>query len=192
MLLDELFESWIRAQISVEIGGTGEPSITPTTTIIEQSTQTLDRIFSPDFTCQSIDSTPLPSNQIASDTPLVTIVEESKDLSLSVATKFFFPHDRSDTPAPKSNLPTAIDSSSNNNFVLPSEPESITPAINEAWSRSTKLAIAILLLITIIIGSIALKQSTSKQYRTPLHSTHAIKVRKTAHKSIEICLALNL
>jgi parvulin-like peptidyl-prolyl isomerase len=181
VLLDELFESWIQAQIAAEVGANGEISIIPTTATIEQSPvlaladpanvhgnspQAVD-LFAPDFGYKETTLEPISSQQIEpSATPEVTVVTEPADTNLDISTGFFFPNRQKDRSLADSNLTadaatTDPASSSTNAFVLPPDPESTTPPIVQSQRRSRKLGIGIVLLTTLGITSIGVNRSIS-------------------------------
>jgi parvulin-like peptidyl-prolyl isomerase len=112
VLLDELFESWIQAQIATEVGTNGDisiqtepaasaeaaPALTPAAPMPidgngqgKLPTQPIADIFAPDFGYREIDITqtvvePIPST----DTPEVTVVTEPEDAELDISSGFFF------------------------------------------------------------------------------------------------------
>jgi parvulin-like peptidyl-prolyl isomerase len=172
VLLDELFESWIQEQISIEVGGNGEISIAPTTTLVEQpptlpvaeieqidrnsslvNSQPLADLFAPDFAYREPDLTEVSPPQIQpSDTPDVTVVTEPEVKDLEVNSGFFFPNQQQDSALRESNsttttTPRATDSEHPNPFILPPDPETITPPLVQTQRRSRKLAIGFVMLI---------------------------------------------
>jgi parvulin-like peptidyl-prolyl isomerase len=130
VLLDELFESWIQAQIANEVGADGnismvtEPAATPTA-IAEPApaltpaepvsidgdgngklpTQPIADIFAPDFGSREIDITQTIVEPVQStDTPEVTVVTEPEDTKLDISTGFFFADRKKDRSLANSNL----------------------------------------------------------------------------------------
>jgi hypothetical protein len=109
LLLDELFETWIREQIMVELGQNAEISIVevePTAIIDLDAVKTApngvemfqpsDDRFAPSFVRQEaiVEEEPDTSNEsLAATTPEVIVVVEPEDRDLDVTTGFFFPPD---------------------------------------------------------------------------------------------------
>ncbi len=128
VLLDELFESWIQAQIANEVGTNGDISIgtdsaakptaivepAPALTPAEPSdgngneklpTQPIADIFAPDFGYREIDITQTIVEPIQpTETPEVTVVTEPEDPKLDISTGFFFADRQKDRSLANSNL----------------------------------------------------------------------------------------
>jgi parvulin-like peptidyl-prolyl isomerase len=130
VLLDELFESWIQAQIANEVGATGDisietepaaaptaisapaPALTPAESVPidgngngKLQTQPIADIFAPDFGYREIDITQAAVEIIQStDTPEVTVVTEPEDANLDISTGFFFADRKKDRSLANSNL----------------------------------------------------------------------------------------
>jgi parvulin-like peptidyl-prolyl isomerase len=130
VLLDELFESWIQAQIANEVGSDGnismatEPATTPAAVAkpapvitpaepmpIDENgneklpTQPIADIFAPDFGSREIDITQTIVEPVQStDTPEVTVVTEPEDAKLDISTGFFFADRQKDRSLANSNL----------------------------------------------------------------------------------------
>ena len=117
VLIDELFENWIQAQLATEVGG-GDISIAPTTPTIEQPSDTpqidssapeflqpLPDIFIPDFGYQEAALPQIPPAPVPiDDTPDISIVTEPEDFDLDISTGFFFPDAKKDRSGVSSNL----------------------------------------------------------------------------------------
>jgi parvulin-like peptidyl-prolyl isomerase len=130
VLLDELFESWIQAQIATEVGNGDisiqtEPADTPTAIaetvpVITPAepvpidgngngklpTHPIADIFAPDFGYREIDltQTAVVEPVQSTDTPEVTVVTEPDDAELDVSSGFFFADRQKDRSLANSNL----------------------------------------------------------------------------------------
>jgi parvulin-like peptidyl-prolyl isomerase len=129
VLLDELFESWIQAQIATEIGDGNisiatepaaapraisepAPALTPAEPVPidgngngKLPTHPIADIFAPDFGYREIDITQTIVEPIQStDTPEVTVVTEPEDAELDVSSGFFFADRQKDRSLANSNL----------------------------------------------------------------------------------------
>ncbi len=189
VLLDELFESWIKEQIATEIGTNGEISISPTTTLVEQppepapatttridgngsmdDSSPLADLFAPDFAYREPEVLTTPPQIQPNDTPEVTVVTEPEHQDLKISTGFFFPNRQKDPTLPAAEpttltAATAPAADTGSTFVLPPDLEATTPPIIEAQYRSRKLAIGIALLATISLSAIAIRQYLSQSPR---------------------------
>jgi parvulin-like peptidyl-prolyl isomerase len=181
VLLDELFESWIQAQIATEVGTNGDISIqTEPTAIAEPApaltsveplpidgkgngklpTQPIADIFAPDFGYREIDITqtvvePIPST----DTPEVTVVTEPEDAELDISSGFFFADRQKDPSLAYANSiagttaerPAQAEQDSDQAFVIPPDPASTTSPIVQAQNRSRLLVATLGITVAIAI-----------------------------------------
>jgi parvulin-like peptidyl-prolyl isomerase len=178
VLLDELFESWIQAQIATEVGENGNSSVVPGTVAPTAAaltpaepvmsdgngngklpTQPLADIFAPDFGAREIDVTQTVVEPVQStDTPEVTVVAEPENTNLDISTGFFFADRQKDRSLANSNLIAGATTTANNaangsdsEFVIPPDPESKISPIVQAQNRSRLLIATLGITVAIAI-----------------------------------------
>jgi parvulin-like peptidyl-prolyl isomerase len=181
VLLDELFESWIQAQIANEVGANGDISIqaepaasTETAPAISPAepvpidgngngklpTHPIADIFAPDFGNREIDLTQTAVEPVQStDTPEVTVVTEPEAPKLDISTGFFFADRQKDRSLANSNLtagataqsPEQAANDSGKAFVIPPDPASTTSPIVQAQNRSRILVATLGITVAIAI-----------------------------------------
>jgi parvulin-like peptidyl-prolyl isomerase len=181
VLLDELFESWIQAQIATEVGTNGDisiqteptasaepaPALTPAEPVPidgngngKLPTHPIADIFAPDFGYREIDITqPVVEPVLSTDTPEVTVVTEPEDAELDVSSGFFFADRQKDRSLANSNLiagaiaepPHQVENDSDKAFVIPPDPASTTSPIVQAQNRSRLLIATLGITVAIAI-----------------------------------------
>ncbi len=175
LLLDELFESWIKEQMMTEFGQTGEISIEQSASTFEplalidsepaknpynglEIPEPWDSKFDPNFARQEtiiaqapeiIAATDFPPEPEEVNSPTVTVVVEPAQRELEVTTEFFFPNPQAEAPLAS---PTEIDNSSLPTYlptILPTLDPSI-PAPIAARNRSLQLLIGMAIAIALV------------------------------------------
>lgn len=171
ILLDELFESWIQAQIATEVDPDRATVIAPITSIVQQPPTEIPivDIFAPDFTYHPEIATAPPQSP---DVPEVTVVTEPAQTDLEISTGFFFPNRQKNTSVPTSNLtsattPSASAASDNSAFTLPPDLEVTTPPIVQAQNRSRQLVIGIAIIATITLTAIGANRYLAQSNNPP-------------------------
>jgi parvulin-like peptidyl-prolyl isomerase len=176
VLLDELFESWIQAQIAngeislqTEPTASAEPApaLTPAEPVPidgngngKLPTHPIADIFAPDFGYREIDITQTVVEPVQStDTPEVTVVTEPEDAELDVSSGFFFADRQKDRSLANSNLiagaiaepPHQAEHDSDKAFVIPPDPASTTSPLVQAQNRSRLLIATLGITVAIAI-----------------------------------------